>query len=310
MVKSGETKLIEWLTGRSELAKGSAVALGIGDDMAIVNVPAGGVLLTADMLLDGVHFDRGVHDLEAVGRKAIGCSLSDCAAMGVQPVAATVSLALPADWRMEDSQRLYGGMAAMAKAFNCAIVGGDTTGWNQRLVIDVAMVATPYPGLTPVRRDGAGVGDVLLVTGPLGGSRLGRHLTFTPRVREAKRILEAWGDRLHAMMDISDGLSLDLHRMCDASGVGAALDERLLEGVIHPDARAAAQRDRKTPMQHALADGEDFELLLAVDGQVATERVGGVAFHRIGQITETGLTLRCAGGGQIPIEPEGFEHLS
>jgi len=198
----------------------------------------------------------------------------------------------------------------MADAFDCPIVGGDTTAWDQRLAIDVAMLGAAYPGLAPLRRDGAKLGDVLLVTGPLGGSLLGRHLTFTPRVREAKCVREALGDAVHAVIDISDGLSLDLHRMCEASGVGAMLEEGLLNDIIHPDARAAAQHDRRPPLHHALTDGEDFELLLAVHPQAVTKSVAGVSLYRVGCITETGLTLRRPGGEAVPLEPEGFEHLS
>lgn len=309
-MKSGEAKLIEWVTAQAALGKSSAATVGIGDDMAAVHVPPGDVWVTTDMLLDGVHFDRAAQTLEAIGRKAIGCGLSDCAAMAVKPVAATVSLALPAGWRLEDSKRLYRGIGALADAFDCAIVGGDTTAWDQRLAIDVTVLGTAYPGLTPVRRDGARAGDVLLVTGPLGGSSLGRHLTFTPRVREAKCILETWGLAVHAMMDISDGLSLDLHRMCQASGVGAVLDETQLKGVIHDDARTAAEHDEKTPLQHALTDGEDFELLLAVDANAAIRRATDVPTYGIGRVIERGLTLRREDGEEVPLKPEGFEHQS
>lgn len=306
---SGEADLINWLSTQAGLGQSPAVTLGIGDDMAIVNAAGGEVLMTTDMLLDGVHFDLRRHDLEAVGRKAIACSLSDCAAMAVRPVAATVSLALPTDWPLQNSQRLYRGMKAVADAYDCPIVGGDTTAWDQRLAIDVAMLGAAYPGLTPSRRSEARVGDVLLVTGSLGGSLLGRHMTFTPRVREARSIRETLGEAVHAMIDISDGLSLDLHRMCEASGVGAMLEEELLNDVIHADAHAAAQSDGTSPLQHALTDGEDFELLLAVDPRAVTDSVPDVSLHRVGCISETGLTMRRPGGEKVPLEPRGFEHL-
>lgn len=308
MTESRELKLVEWLTAWSaEGESSSAVTLGIGDDMAIVDTGGGQVLLTSDMLLDGVHFDRSKHGPEAIGRKAIACSLSDCAAMAVKPMAATVSVALPGGWSHDDSHRLYHGMRAMADSFDCAIVGGDTTAWNQRLAIDVSMLAVAYPGLSPIRRSGAKVGDALLVTGPLGGSLLGRHLTFTPRVREAKSIAETLGRSVHAMMDISDGLSLDLHRLCKASGVGAVLDESMLGLVISPETAEAAKRDGRSPLDHVLSDGEDFELLLAVDPKAA-HSVNDVTLFRVGTVTPSGLEIRSRNGIMGSLAPRGFEH--
>jgi thiamine-monophosphate kinase len=228
--------------------------------------------------------------------------------MAVRPVAAAVSVALPPGWQLADSQQLYGGMREMADAFDCSIVGGDTTGWAQRLAIDAALIGEPFPGVTPVRRDGAKVGDALLVTGKLGGSLLGRHLKFTPRVREARTLAEAWGDALHAMMDISDGLSLDLHRMCRASNVGAILEQNLLSEIVHLDAVAASERDERSPLEHALSDGEDFELLLAVDPKAAASTLP-TTVYRVGVVTDAGLKLRQADGTKRALTPEGYEHL-
>ncbi|MFQ5494645.1 MAG: thiamine-monophosphate kinase, partial [Phycisphaerae bacterium] len=228
-----------------------------------------------------------------------------CAAMAADPVAATVSLALPNDMEMAESKALIDGMAAMADEYDLAIVGGDTTRWARPLAIDVAVLARPYDGVEPVTRAGARVGDILYVTGPLGGSRLGRHLDFVPRVRESLELATRLGQRLHALIDLSDGLSLDLWRVCRASGVGATLDEALLERVISDDARRLAEQDGLTPIEHALQDGEDFELLAAVEGRVA---VSGVTLHEIGHVTETGLWIRQVNGGTDPLEPNGFVH--
>ncbi len=311
MPPSGESRIIEWLTAQPLHPDSAAsIKLGIGDDMASIGDPGSDVLITTDMLLDGVHFDLGSHDLESIGRKALACGLSDCAAMAVKPLAAAVSVALPRDWRLEDTHKLYRGIHTLADAFACPIIGGDTTAWDQRFAIDVTVLANPHPGHPPVRRDGAKANDILFVTGPLGGSRLGRHLTFTPRVHEARRMVCAWGDRLHAMLDISDGLALDLHRLCAASGVGAVLQESLLQDVISPDAREAAVGDARSPLQHALTDGEDFELLLAADPGVDHRSVEGVTLYPIGVVTPTGLTLHTSDGAATPLEPEGFEHLA
>ena len=298
--------MIEWL--RAARPKRDGLELGIGDDMALVAVAAGRVLLSSDMLLDGVHFDSTVHSLASIGRKAIACGLSDCAAMAVRPVAVTVSVAWPADWTLQQAKELAHGMFEIADAHDVAIAGGDTTRWRDaagRLCVDVAMTAVPYEGIEPIRRSGARAGDGLYVTGPLGGSLLGRHLTFTPRVQQARSLAEDLGGRLHAMMDISDGLSLDLWRMCQASGVGAVLDAELLEAVISEAAQEAARADRALALDHALTDGEDFELLIAIEGPVDGLPV---PLFRVGEVAVEGLALRRADGTVEKLEAKGFAH--
>ncbi|NOS99627.1 MAG: thiamine-phosphate kinase [Phycisphaerales bacterium] len=307
--ESGERQLVQWLS-RMPATRDPRVRLGIGDDMAVLDSGGRCVLMSSDMLLDGVHFDRTMQTLDAIGYKAIGCCLSDCAAMAVRPIGVTVSLGLPGDWTLEDSKSLYGGMGRACDGHGCTIVGGDTTAWDGRLAIDVAMVAECFPGVAPVRRSGGRVGDRLVVTGRLGGSILGRHMTFPPRVAEARRIVEVLGERVHAMMDISDGLALDLHRLCGASGVGARVSESQLTQVVHDDARELARMDGMPALDHALTDGEDFELLIAIqyDGDVATA-VPGVPLWAIGEMVETGLTMVHVDGHEAPLGRRGFEHL-
>jgi len=326
-MSGGELELVDWLRARLAGA-GPRVALGVGDDMAVVR-PDGGrpILVTSDMLVDGVHFDTRVHALDLVGRKAIACSLSDCAAMAVRPLCATVSLALPRTFSLTDAQRLLEGMIGTAESFDCDIVGGDTTSWAHPLAIDVAMLATEYDGIPAVRRSGALPGDTVCVTGSLGGSLRGKHLLFTPRVTEARRLAGALGGALHAMMDISDGLALDLFRMCTASGAGAILDIPLLERVISRDARAASAADGRSPLDHALEDGEDFELLLAVGPTAARRWFGGTGdpagqlgapavatpvdqtpLWPIGTIVNSGLAIRDDAGALTPLAPRGYQH--
>lgn len=310
MSESSESELVAWLAEQPlPDIDGAPVTLGIGDDMAILRRPGAEVLVTTDMLLDGVHFDRARQDLEAIGRKAVACSLSDCAAMAVEPLAATVSVALPRGWRLEDTQRLYTGMRSVADAFDCPIVGGDTTAWDQRLAIDVTMLGMARSGRRPVRREGARFGDVLLVTGLLGGGLLGGHLSFTPRVREARRLVEVLGDSVHAMIDISDGLAVDLHRLCAASGVGARLDRDRLDAVVSPDARRAAAADGRDAVDHVLTDGEDFELLVALDAAAVETAVDGVTLHRIGDVqARRDVVVRAGDGAVTPLGRGGFEH--
>jgi len=311
----GERAFVRWLQQRTAPKKWP-VLVGIGDDMAVVE--AGGetgddgaaVLITSDMLLDGVHFETGVHSLEQIGRKAIACSLSDCAAMAVRPLAATISVAWPAGADQDGLKRLFEGMWRIAETFGCALVGGDTTSWPQPLAIDIAMIAAQHPGHPPIRRSGARVGDTLYVTGPLGGSRLGRHLTFVPRVREACSISQAMGPHLHAMIDLSDGLSTDLHRLCEASNIGTELIEELLEQVVHEDARRATA-DGRSVLDHVLNDGEDFELLLAVNGDAPEPpAIEDVYLHPVGVAVAEGLSIKQRDGNHRLLLPGGYEHLT
>lgn len=301
---NNELDFVAWLTEQQPVNR--RVGLGIGDDMAVLLPDEGLSLLSSDMLLDGVHFDTTIHRPEQIGRKAIACCLSDCAAMAVNPVAATVSLALPKTCELSWMKQLFTGMLEMASSFEVAIVGGDTTAWAGRLAIDVCISAMPWPGVDPISRCGARAGDELYVTGKLGGSLRGRHMTFTPRIHEARRIAESLGANLHAMMDISDGLSLDCWRLCQASDVGCMLDERLLKATIHTDAQQASRDDGQPAISHALCDGEDFELLLAGRADDFVE----LPIIAIGVVTESskGMTMKQLDGSSQTLRPKGFVH--
>lgn len=303
----GELALVEFFRRVSRRDAGR-VPIGIGDDMACVRVEGNLVLITSDMLLEGVHFETGRHTAEEIGRKAVACSLSDCAAMACWPVAATVSLGLNEKMARGEVEKLFEAMEEMAREYDCLIVGGDTNSWRGGLVLDVAMLARPATRRGPVRRDGALIGDDILVTGKLGGSLGGGHLRFRPRVREAAKLAEGLHEKLHALMDISDGLSLDLYRLCQASGVGAVLEAGALEGAIGEAARAAAQEDGRSALDHALNDGEDFELLAAVEAGAAVPDVG-VSLTRVGTITREGLAIRGADGSTAVLEARGYEHF-
>ncbi|MCL2330712.1 MAG: thiamine-phosphate kinase [Phycisphaerae bacterium] len=304
----GENELVEWL--RNRFGSGaSGVPVGIGDDMAIIDVDDNLLALTADMLMDGVHFDSREHSYDLIGRKALACSLSDCAAMGCQPRAATISVALPNSMSLDDVKKLYEGIAGIAEEFSCAIVGGDTNSWTGPLVIDVAMAAEPMAIRGPIRRSDAQVGDIIYVSGSLGGSINGRHLSFTPRIELASRLVHQPG--LHAMMDISDGLSMDLHRLCLASHCAAEIDETALEPIISDAARELAKVDGRTPLEHALNDGEDFELLIVGTEALLSERFVLTAIGRImpSRINEPIMQLIRSDGRRETLEPKGYEHF-
>ena len=149
---------------------------------------------------------------------------------------------------------------------------------------------------------------MLIVSGPLGGSGLGRHLDFTPRVEESRELAGTLGDALHAMMDISDGLSLDLHRLCRASGCGAELDEQKFLAVIHSDAESMSQNDGVPAVEHALNDGEDFELLCAIDASIA-DQAAELGWHVIGVVAGSDVKMVDVQGRKHVIQPKGYEHF-
>lgn len=303
-----ELAIHDWLRRIQQNHRSAEV--GIGDDMAVLHWPSQQMLISSDMLLDGVHFDSASQTPSQIGRKAIACALSDCAAMAVKPVGVTVSLALPGSMTLDNVKNLYKGFEEITNRFDVCLAGGDTTRWGHPLAIDVSVVAQPYENIKPITRNGAKPGDKLFVTGYLGGSINGRHLRFIPRVKEAYVLAQSFGGTLHAMMDLSDGLSLDLWRMCQSSCVGARLCEDLLQKVIHDDAKQLACCDERSPLDHALSDGEDFELLLAVDGDVEDSlwRSIDVALYSVGEIVESGYEMLHSDGHCETIAPEGFVH--
>jgi len=172
------------------------------------------------------------------------------------------------------------------------------------------MLAEPMAPRGPVRRSGARPGDTICVSGPLGGSLAGRHLTFTPRIELASRLVLDPG--LHAMMDISDGLALDLFRLCAASGCDAEMSAGQLEQVISDAARSLSAQDGRAPLDHALSDGEDFELLIAAGRELDHQDYG---LTPIGQVTpradanRSSLVMCDPDGRKETIEPRGYEHF-
>jgi thiamine-monophosphate kinase len=304
-----ERDFIEWLRQRTQPTR--EVGLGIGDDAAILKFSGQGqVVVTTDMLMDGVDFQLDRCDPRRIGRKALAVNLSDLAAMAARPVAAFVSLALPREGGLQLAKELYEGLFAIAEEFETSIAGGDTNSWNGPLVINVAAIGS-VTERGPLLRSGAKPGDWILVTGTFGGSLLSRHFDFTPRVREALHLQEHF--ELHAGMDVSDGLSLDLSRLAKESGCGAELELSAIP--LSPDAVAIANqnRDGMSPLDHALGDGEDFELILAVAPTEARRLLDlqplTVKMSRIGEFVATpGLWSVSENGERRPLVPRGYEH--
>jgi thiamine-monophosphate kinase len=301
---TGEFDYIEWL--RQKTPADPRVLIGPGDDAAGISLTPGvPYLVTTDMLMDGTCFRLAEAGPKLVGRKAMAVNLSDIAAMAGQPVAAVVSVALPQTGGRALAEALYLGMRELADSYKVAIVGGDTNSWTGPLVISVALIGEAT-ARGAVRRCGARPGDRLLVTGPLGGSIRGKHLSFTPRVREALQ-LHAQVD-IHAMIDISDGLSADVNHICEESGCGAVLHAEAIP--IAADAHMIG--DHRSPLEHALTDGEDFELVFAVNAEDAqrllTEQpIQGIALTAIGSCVDSGLWLETRERRER-LEPIGYVH--
>jgi thiamine-monophosphate kinase len=290
---------------------GPRVLVGIGHDAAVVRLDGPDVVLKTDTVIDGVDFVLAACGARAAARKAVSVTVSDLAACAAWPRAVLVSVVLPrgADFALFDG--LGAGIAEAAGAFACDVVGGDTSVADGPLVLTVMAAGEPMAG-GPRTRAGARPGDEISVTGPLGGSILGRHLTFTPRLAEAAALVAA--DVVHAMMDVSDGLSVDLPRLCAASHVDALVDEASVP--VHEDATRLAREapGGRTAIEHALHDGEDFELLVAHaplsgDARRALGRAG-VVLHRIGTLEAgSGRVSVRRGGGVVDLERGGYDHL-
>lgn len=299
----GEFELIDWIRQRTPAA--ARVLVGPGDDTAVLAPSGARLLVTTDMLLEGSHFVLSEVAPERVGRKAMAVNLSDIAAMAGRPLAAVVALGLPRG-RAGLAERLYTGLRTLADEFETPLIGGDTNSWNGPLCISVTLLGEAAINGAVLRR-GALPGDWLMVTGPLGGSILGKQFDFTPRVHEAQRLHSLV--RLHAMMDISDGLLADLQHICEESGCGALLHAERIP--ISVDAHRLG--DGRSPLDHALSDGEDFELLFAVspaDGRslLDTQPIAGLHIAHVGEcIGERKLLIER--DGQISqTEPKGFVH--
>ena len=294
-----ELDFIDWICSQREWDP-SIVPVGPGDDCAVVVLAGERLLVTTDQLLDGVHFRLDRDGAEAAGRKAMARALSDIAAMAALPLAAVAGVSAPKGFSREDAKAMYRGRRGVSEQFGCPMVGGDIAAWDGPLAITVTVFGRP-DGIEPVLRSGATPGDAICVTGRLGGAwRTDRHLIFTPRVAEARAL--AGRRHLHAMIDLSDGLAMDLSRLCRASEVGA--DVAADRVPVHPDA---------PDLEAALGDGEDYELLFALGAEQADELLDEqplvVPVTRIGTIVEgDSLALTGPGGKRKDMPAEGWEH--
>jgi thiamine-monophosphate kinase len=310
-MSTGETELVRYFAAKGKLNP-AKFPIGIGDDMAQVRLSkSSSVLITTDMLLDGVHFDIRKATPEQIGYKSMAASLSDCAAMATIPLAAVVSVALPKNFGSAKLKKLHKGILIAAKKYDCPLIGGDMTSWRKPLAgstgsllaVSVAMLSTPA-GTKPVKRSTAKIGDIICVTGTLGGSIIKKNLEFVPRLKESLLIAKTGAN---AMIDISDGLSTDLNHIIRLSKKGAIIEAGKIP--ISTDAKKSADS-----LKAALNDGEDFELLFTIPRK-NFERLKK-RWHFKVKLTAIG---KIAGGSSVRIKrpdgkicdllPGGFDHL-
>lgn len=306
----GELALINWIRKNTTLKPGK-FPIGIGDDAAAVRLASGElIVLTTDMILEGTHFQLSQATPYRIGWKAICCALSDVAAMGLQATAAVVSLALREDLGLGFAKKIYRGMAKASSEFDVAIIGGDVASWDEPIAVAVTVLGETG-GLRPIRRDGARPGDWLMVTGSLGGSGLGKHLGFRPRLKEGHTLNK--GYRIHSMIDISDGLLGDSGHILAESDVGAVLFAEKIP--LSRAARRLSSKSGKTALHHALYDGEDFELLFSASPResqkiLSQKPLGKLILSHIGEVRKKkGLFLLYPDGKERQMEPVGYEHF-
>ncbi len=298
----GEFGLIDIL--RKKIKKGSGVRIGIGDDAAVLRVDAGkDILFTTDMIIEGRHFRLREAKPYEIGWKAMAVNISDIAAMGGLPIFAVVSVGLPASLKLHFVNELNRGLRAVAGRFGAQIVGGDTNR-SDKLVLSVALLGEVKRGQA-VTRSGAKPGDVVFVTGSLGGSFASKkHLRFVPRIKESQFLVKNF--KINSMMDISDGLVSDLRRIAEESSVGFAISQKAI-----PVSRSAKN------LRQALTEGEDFELLFTLSPKEAARLTsmaipkGLAPFHPIGRVVAKRLGIRWTrrDGKAAPILEKGFDHF-
>jgi thiamine-monophosphate kinase len=305
---------------------------GVGDDCAVLRPSAGmDLLLTTDTQEEGVHFRRHWASPEDIGWRCLAVNVSDIAAMGGSPLGAVVALSLPTTLDVAFVEALYDGMQAVATRYDCPVIGGNISKSASTLSVTITVLGEVPHGQS-VCRSGAQVGDEIWVTGNLGGAKAGlevlrhpeavaglpiegvlaRYRRPHPRLREAQYLRQH--ARLHSLLDISDGLSSDLHHICEASGVGAQLEVACIP--IAEEVQQVATALQADSLAFALHGGEDFELCLtAPPGMLATlQPVFQAQFHcplvRVGTIQPgSGVTLCLVDGTQIPLRAGGYDHF-
>jgi thiamine-monophosphate kinase len=312
-------------------SKNPNILMGIGDDAALFKpTPGHEMVITTDMLVEGRHFDLKTISPWELGAKTMAVNISDCAAMGAKPTVAVVSLGVPADYPVRDIEAFYDGLKSWGESYGAQVVGGDTVGSDQ-FVVNVALVGEVEKGKA-LRRSGAKAGDALFVTGTLGDSAAGlhalqnpsekgkeaesllikRHLTPVPRFNVGRAL--ALDGIAHSAIDISDGLSSEVHHLCEESGVGAEVHEEAIP--LSPALLHYCEERKMDPLEFALSGGEDYELLFTVPIPKVSHAVQlsgstGTAVKSIGRMVPKakGITLISRDGKRTPLKKKGYDHF-
>lgn len=285
---------------------GPRVLIGPGEDAAMVTAGRDGrVLITVDQLIEGRHFAGPITSeemIDGIARKSVGRSVSDIAAMAGTPAWGLATAALPAGFPQELADRLFERMSHWARHWGCPLAGGDiaSLAGEGQLMLTVTVGGDPHALRGPVLRSGAHPGDQVWVTGLIGGSLVsGRHMSFEPRVAEAKWLADTLGDRLRAMIDVSDGLGIDAGRIAEASGVQIEIDAARVPR--HPDASGTT-----------FSDGEDYELLFTTSGGTnlpAKCPASGTQITQIGSAKAgIGCFIEYPAGKRIDASTLGWDH--
>jgi len=325
----GEAALINLIRERYGATGAGELALGIGDDAALIDIGGDLLIVTTDLLVEETHFRMDITEPYLLGWKSAAVNISDIAAMGGQPTYAFVSIGLP-DIDVSVVESIYQGIHDANAAFGSVIAGGDTVASSAGIVINITQLGL-VEREAAARRDGAKPGDAILVTNTLGDSRAGlelllklglagarrasafcteRHLKPEPRVPEARAAVAT--GRVHSMMDLSDGLSSDLAKLCAASGVGARIYSEALP--LSQDLHIAAARLDADPVALAASGGEDYELLITCDPRDAAAIIEAIASagstaRAIGEIVDGDSALLVSLEGEEHPMPESWQHF-
>jgi thiamine-monophosphate kinase len=305
---SDELTIVEWIrTTREELGPADPdLLVGIGDDCAVLRGEPHQQLLAVDTVVESVHFAAGTRP-EDVGHKALARNLSDIAAMGGVARYALVVISCPAEGSRDRIQGIFRGIDALARRWGVRVIGGDLSSSPGPLMVTITVTGRVEE--RALLRGDAVAGQRILVTGTLGGSRLGHHLSFTPRLAEGRILSTTAG--VGAAIDLSDGIARDLGHITRSSRVGAVLDPRTIP--LSAAARQQANEDGLTALHHALHDGEDYELLFTADRETAralsSTGLGRTRVTDIGEIVPgPGVWLLGPDGAKTPLEG-GHDHF-
>lgn len=331
----GEFGLIDHLTKQSRLKNISSLK-GVGDDAAVIKSDGKVLLVSTDLMVEGIHFDLMYNPLKHLGYKAVISNLSDIYAMNGSPTQITVSMALSSKFSVEAIEEIYEGIHLACKLYNVDLVGGDTSASPMGLFISITVIGEAVES-NICYRDGAKPGDIICATGDFGAAYLGLQILerekqlylnnpgIQPDLEDQSYVIQrqlkpearkdsiAYFEKIKlkptSMIDVSDGLASDLFHICESSGVGAYLEE--VKVPIHPQAEELAIKFRMNPISCALSGGEDYELLFTV-AENDLEKVRYMPdVSIIGEIIpkEDGINLHTTGGKIHPITAQGWRHF-